>query len=81
MSYHEEDFSDMLFAWPAVEGRIAYLYELDPTHVTAHPARIRCDRADPVTTVTRSPAPFCVATDPVVTKVLLELDPTHCQVG
>lgn len=81
MSYREEDFSDMLFAWPSVDGRITYLYELDPTHVAAQPAPSRRNKADQVMTLSRSSVPFCVATDTAVTNMLLELDPTHFQAG
>lgn len=79
MSYLEEDFADMLFVWPSVDGRITHLYELDPTHAPAEPSRIRLHKTGAVTTGSRSPVPFCVATDNAVTDVLLELDPTHFQ--
>ncbi|HYD95867.1 MAG TPA: hypothetical protein VEC01_11120 [Noviherbaspirillum sp.] len=81
MSYYEEDFSDMLFAWPAVEGHFSYLYELDPTHATAHPAGIRREKASQATPASLSPLPFCVVSDIAVTAVLLELDPTHFHVS
>lgn len=77
MSYYEEDFADMLFAWPAVEGRIIHLYELDPTHVAAQPTSITTGKAGRAMQGSRSPLPFCVLTDIAAAPVLLELDPTH----
>jgi hypothetical protein len=78
MSYCDEDFADMLFAWPAVEGRILHLYELDPTHVIAQPTSIRTSKAgSQAMQASRSPQPFCVLTDIATAPVLLELDPTH----
>jgi len=77
MLHNEEDFADMLFAWPAVEGRITHLYELDPTHVAAQPTRIRTSKAGRAMRVSRSPLPYCVLIDTAVVPALLELDPTH----
>lgn len=77
MSYHEEDFADMLFVWPAVDGRITHLYELDPTHLSAEPTGIKASSAGHAVQVSRSPLPFCLLTDTVPTALLLELDPTH----
>lgn len=79
MSYHEEDFADMLFAWPAVEGRITHLYELDPTHATAQSTDVISSNTDRTTTVlsAASTPSLCVLTDTIATAVLLELDPTH----
>lgn len=77
MSYHEEDFANMLFAWPAVEGRIIHLYELDPTHVAAQPTAPHTSGASQTMQVFRSTLPSCVFTDIAASTVLLELDPTH----
>lgn len=83
MSYHEEDFADMLFAWPAVDGRITYLYELDPTHVIAQTAEVISINAERTTTVlsAASTPSLCVLTDTIAAAVLLELDPTHTHAG
>ena len=77
MSYREEEFADMLFAWPAVEGRITYLYELDPTRVAVQPTNIRTRKASQTMPVSHSPLPFYVLADTAIAPVLLELDPTH----
>lgn len=77
MPYHEEDFTNMLFAWPAVEGRIIHLYELDPTHVAAQPSAPRTSGASQTMQASRSPLPLCLFTDIAAPAVLLELDPTH----
>lgn len=79
MPYHEHDFADMLFAWPAVEGRIIHLYELDPTHVAAQPSAC----ASPPTSASRAAhasraaEPYCAIGCITSAAVLLELDPTH----
>lgn len=81
MPYHEQDFADMLFAWPAVEGRIIHLYELDPTHVAAEaggsvsPGPRTARAVQP----SRSPEPYCALVDIAPVPVLLELDPTHAR--
>lgn len=79
MPYHEQDFADMLFAWPAVEGRIIHLYELDPTHVAAQPSSgtSAFARAMPMTMPSRTEGPYCALGDIAPAPVLLELDPTH----
>lgn len=77
MSYHEEDFADMLFAWPAVDGRIIHLYELDPTHVAAQPSGSKGARAGLPSQASRSALPFCLTGETVPAAILLELDPTH----
>ena len=79
MPYNEQDFADMLFAWPAVEGRIIHLYELDPTHRAAEPSgsmNISASTA-PALQPSRSAAPFCTLGDFAPVAVMLELDPTH----
>lgn len=80
MSYQEQDFAEMLFAWPAVEGRIMHLYELDPTHVAAQPLSNASRSATP-SVISRSSLPSCVLTDATPARVLLELDPTHLHAG
>lgn len=82
MSYHEEDFADMLFAWPAVEGRITHLYELDPTHAMVQSTDAissNAHRTAPAPGTASTPS-ICVHTDNMAPAVLLELDPTHTHV-
>ena len=69
----------MLFAWPAVEGRIIHLYELDPTHVAAQPSagRSTVARAASMAPPSRSEGLYCALGDIAPAPVLLELDPTH----
>lgn len=85
MSYREEDFAEILFAWPAVEGRITHLYELDPTHVIVQaadvvPALGTCSAKRIVSVHSSTSTPLCVLTDTAPAGVLLELDPTHVHV-
>lgn len=79
MPYHEQDFADMLFAWPAVEGRIIHLYELDPTHVAAEAGGSVSPgpRASHAVQPSRATQPYCALGDSAPAAVLLELDPTH----
>lgn len=68
----------MLFAWPAVEGRIIHLYELDPTHAAAPQSHIRVTpRASLAPQPSRTALPYCTLDDIEPAAVLLELDPTH----
>lgn len=79
MPYHEQDFADMLFAWPAVEGRIIHLYELDPTHVAAQPSGSASvtARASHAVHPSRASAFYCALGDIAPAAAMLELDPTH----
>jgi hypothetical protein len=73
----EHELASLLAAWPVAEERITHLYELDPTHVAAHPVgqerRVIRHRAFE----SRSAQPFCLLPDAAPVPVLLELDPTH----
>lgn len=77
MSYREEDFANMLFHQLGVEGHIAHLNELDPTHVAAQPTSLSASNASQATQGWHAPLPSCVLTDFATAPVLLELDPTH----
>lgn len=81
MSYCEEDFADMLFAWPAVEGRLLHLYELDPTHVAVRPASAGTANARRAMPGSRSAPLLCALTEAAAAPALLELDPTHLHAG
>ncbi len=68
----------MLFAWPAVEGRIIHLYELDPTHAASPQSNISVTpRASLAPQPSRASLPYCALGDLAPAAVLLELDPTH----
>lgn len=77
MTYQEQDFAGMLFAWPSVEGRIVHLYELDPTHVAAAAENKVIVTERKASAQSRSELPFCLRAEHAPTPVLLELDPTH----
>jgi hypothetical protein len=79
MPYYEQDFADMLFAWPAVEGRIIHLYELDPTHASAQPSAdvAMGPRANQAVQPSRTANLYCALNDSAPAAILLELDPTH----
>ena len=77
MSHHEHDLTGTLLTWPAVEGRIFHLYELDPTHVAAQPSGNMGNTMRRTTQETGSTPEFCLLAEHAHPVVLLELDPTH----
>jgi hypothetical protein len=76
----EHELDGLLAAWLAAEDRILHLYELDPTHVVAQPARYERSTERHSAQESRSPLPFCWLSDEAPAPVLLELDPVHLYV-
>ena len=81
MLYHaEQELAALLAAWPVAENHVIQLYELDPTHVAAQPARYESSTERQSAIAPRSSLPFCLIAEAPSRAVMLELDPTHSSV-